>query len=138
VDALLNNATGAAGYYGAFGTNIHNDQPAPNANDEAIIASAQSHGVPVISYKQLLTWTDGRNASTIRGMSWSAGTFTFTTTVGAGANGLQVMLPIQGPSGTLTGITRGGSAVTYTVQTIKGVQYAMFAAATGTFQATYS
>ena len=76
--------------------------------------------MPVISYKQLLDWVDGRNSSTIRGLSWNAGTFTFVTTVGAGANGLQTMLPIQGPTGTLTGITRAGSPVTYTVQTIKG------------------
>ena len=43
-------------------------------------ASALARGVPVISYKQLLDWVDGRNASTIRGMDWNAGVFTFTTT----------------------------------------------------------
>jgi hypothetical protein len=48
------------------------------------------------------------------------------------------MLPIQGPVGALTGISRGGSPVTYTVQTIKGIQYAMFDAATATYTATYS
>ena len=138
VNTLLDNALGPLGYYGAFGTNIHNDSPAPQAKDEAIVASAQARGVPIISYKQLLDWTDGRNASTIRGLSWNAGTLTFVTTVAAGANGLQTMLPIQGPSGTLSGITKGGSAVTYTVQTIKGIQYAMFDAGNGTYQATYS
>ena len=111
-------------------------RPIPGA--EAIVASAQAHGAPVISYKQLLTWTDGRNASTIRGLSWNAGTFTFVTTVGAGANGLQTMLPLQGPTGTLASISRLGSPVAYTVQTIKGVQYALFAAETATFVATYS
>ena len=102
VAALLDNALGPNGFYGAFGTNIHNDFPAPNASAEAIFNSALTRGVPVISYKQLLTWVDGRNASTIRGMSWSAGTFRFVTTVGTGATGLQTMLPVQGPSGTLT------------------------------------
>jgi fibronectin type 3 domain-containing protein len=138
VNTLLDNALGPLGYYGVFGTNIHNDFPAPNSNDEAIVASAQARGVPIISYKQLLTWTDGRNNSTIRGLSWNAGTFTFTTTVAPGANGLQTMLPVQGPAGTLTSITRDGAPVSYTVQTIKGIQYAMFDAATATFQATYS
>ena len=94
--------------------------------------------MPVISYKQLLDWVDGRNSSTIRGLSWSSGTFTFVTTVGAGANGLQTMLPIQGRTGTLTGITRAGSPVTYTVQTVKGIQYAVFTAVTATFVATYA
>ena len=46
------------------------------------------------------------------------------------------MLPVQGPSGTLNAITRAGSPVAYTVQTIKGIQYAFFTAATGTYQAT--
>lgn len=135
---MLDNALGANGYYGAFGVNIHNDGPAPQAADEAIIGSAQSHGVSVISYKQLLTWVDGRNSSAIRGMTWNAGTFTFSTTVGAGANGLQTLLPTQGPTGTLSALTCGGSPVSYTTQTIKGVQYAMFDTITGTCQATYS
>jgi hypothetical protein len=94
--------------------------------------------VPVISYKQLLDWVDGRNASTIRGLSQVGSTFTFVTTVGAGANGLQTMLPTQGPAGTLTGITRAGSPVTYALQTVKGIQYAVFTAATATFVATYA
>ena len=138
VDALLDNAVGPLGYYGAFGTNIHNDFTAPQPDDEAIVASAQARGVPLISYKQLLDWTDGRNASTIRGLNWSAGTFTFVTTAGAGANGLQTLLPTQGPTGTLSALTCGGSPRSYTVQTIKGIQYAMFDTISGTCQATYS
>jgi hypothetical protein len=94
--------------------------------------------VPLITYRQLLAWTDGRNASTIRDLHWSNGTFTFVTTVGAGANGLQVMLPTQGPTGTLSALTCAGSPVVYTVETTKGVQYARFGAVTGSCQATYS
>jgi fibronectin type 3 domain-containing protein len=138
VDALLDNALGPNGYYGAFGTNIHMDYPAPNANDDAIVASAQARGVSIISYKQLLDWTDGRNASTIRGLSWSSGHFTFSTTVASGANGLQTLLPTQGPSGTLSALSCGGSPVSYSLQTIKGIQYAMFGSATTTCDATYS
>ena len=138
INSLLDNAIGAPGYYGAFGANMHNDDPAIHAGAETIIAAAQARSVPVISYKQLLDWVDGRNSSTIRGLNWSSGTFTFVTTVGAGANGLQTMLPLQGPAGTLTGITRAGSPVTYTVQTVKGIQYAMFTAVTATFVATYA
>jgi hypothetical protein len=138
VNALLDNAVGANGYYGAFGTNIHNDNQAPNPNDDAIVASAQARGVPLISYKQLLDWVDGRNGSTIRSMSWSAGTFTFITTVGGGASGLQTLLPTQGPTGTLSALSCGGSPRSYTLQTIKGIQYAMFDTITGTCQATYS
>ena len=130
IDTLLDNAVGPNGYYGAFGMNMHTDDPAPHAGAEDVVAAAQARGVPVISYKQLLDWVDGRDDSTIRGLSWNAGTFTFTTTVGAGANGLQTLLPMQGPSGTLSAISRGGSPVAYTVETIKGIQYAVFDAAT--------
>jgi fibronectin type 3 domain-containing protein len=138
IDALLNNALGVQGYYGAFGTNMHNDNAVLHPGSQIIVQTAQSRGVPVVSYKQMLVWTDGRNSSTIRGMSWSGGAFTFVTTIGAGANGLQTMLPTQGPTGTLSALTCGGSPRTYTVQTIKGIQYAMFDTITGTCQATYS
>ena len=138
VAALLDNALGSLGYYGAFGANMHTDNPAPHSGAEAIVAAAQSRGVPVISYKQMLDWVDGRDSSTIRGLSWSAGTLSFSLTVGAGANGLQAMLPLQGPTGTLTGISSAGSFVPYAVQTVKGIQYAIFPAATAAYQATYS
>jgi hypothetical protein len=138
VNTLLDNALGPNGYYGAFGLNIHNDNPAPNANDEAIVASAQARGVPIISYKQLLDWVDGRNNSTIRALSMTGGTLRFSTTVASGANGLQTVLPTQGPSGTLSALSCGGSPVSYSLQTIKGIQYAMFDATTGTCEATYS
>jgi hypothetical protein len=138
IDTLLDNALGPQGYYGTFGVNIHNDTPPPNPSDEAIVASAQARSVPLITYKQLLDWTDGRNNSTIRALTWNSGTLNFTLTVATGANGLQTMLPTQGPTGTLNTITRAGSPITYTTQTIKGIQYALFTATTATYQATYS
>ena len=138
LNALLDNAIGPNGYYGAFGANIHNDYPNINFLTEAMVESAQARSVPIVSYEQMLDWVDGRNASTIGSATWNAGTFTFTTTVGAGANGLQTLLPTQGPTGTLRSVTCAGSRVTYGVQTIKGVQYAMFGAVSGTCQAQYS
>jgi hypothetical protein len=137
VTALLDNAVGANGYYGVFGANMHTDNPAPHAGAEAIVAAAQARSVPVISYKQLLEWVDGRNSSTIRSMDWNAGVFTFTTTVGNGARGLQMMLPTQGPSGTLSTLTCAGSPKAFTVETVKGIEYARFDAVTGSCQATY-
>ena len=118
--------------------NIHTDDPPPSLAYEQVIAAAQARGVPLISYKQMLDWVDGRNSSKIGGVGWSAGTLTFTTTVGGGANGLQTMLPSQIQSGTLTALSCGGSPKTYTLQTVKGIEYAMFDTITGTCQATYS
>jgi hypothetical protein len=140
VDALLDGALGPNGYYGAFGTNIHHDFAGPRQQNEAIIESAQARGVPLISYKQLLDWVDGRNSSTIRGMSWDPATsrFTFTVTVGAGAAGLQMLLPTLGPAGTLSALTCGGTARPYASEVVKGISYARFDALNGTCVATYS
>jgi hypothetical protein len=131
ITALLDNALGPQGYYGAFGTNIHTDNSAPLPGYEQIVPAAQARSVPLISYKQLLDWVDGRNSS-------NAGVLTFVTTIGAGANGLQTMLPTQGPSGSLSALTCAGSPTAYTTQTIKGIQYAMFNTINGTCRATYS
>ena len=145
IDTLLDRAVGTAGYYGAFVANMHNDlsgggppawtYPGPGANQ--IVASAQAHGVPVVSSLQMLQWLDGRNSSSFGSITWSGNTLTFNITQATGARNLQAMLPTNGPSGTLSSITLRGNPVTFTTQTIKGMSYAMFAAATGTYQAVY-
>jgi hypothetical protein len=136
-DTLLNRALGPEGYYGAFTTNMHTDMAA-HAGSVAIVASAQARGVPVISSKQLLTWLDGRNGSAFGGLSWAGTTLSFTVSVGAGANGLQALVPANSAVGALTGITRNGSAISYSVQTLKGVSYAVFSATAGSYQAQYA
>ena len=127
----------ALGYYGAFIANMHTDS-ATTPQSDALIASAQSRGVPIVSGKQMPTWIDGRNASSYGDVSWSNSTLSFTVSVGAGATGLTGMLPTAGPNGTqLTGINRGGGAVTTRSETIKGLEYAIFTAAAGGYTATY-
>ena len=67
-DALLDNALGAARLLRRVRHQHAHRQPRRPTRREAIVASAQARGVPVISYKQLLEWIDGRNDSTIRGL----------------------------------------------------------------------
>jgi hypothetical protein len=138
IQSLLNNALGATGYYGAFGVLIHADNTGTNQALEDVVSNAQSRNVPIISSKQLLDWTDGRDNSTLRDLQWNAGTMTFSVSAATGSSGLQVMLPTQGPTGTLTTITLNGSSVPFTTQTIKGIQYAFFNAVTGSYTATYA
>ena len=102
------------------------------------MASAQARGVPVVTAKQMLTWLDGRNGSSFQAISWSGGVLTFGIAVGAGANGLQAMLPTSAAGSPLTTLTRGGVAVPFTRQTIKGIEYAVFTADPGTYQASYT
>jgi methionine-rich copper-binding protein CopC len=137
-DSLLDNALGSKGFYGAFNANMHTDSATEPQND-ALIASATARGVPLVSGKQMVDWTDGRNGSSFGSINWNANTLSFTVSVGTGANGLTGMLPTAGPNGTqLSSITRGGNAVSYTTSTIKGIEYATFTASSGSYSATYS
>ncbi|MFI5088974.1 MAG: N,N-dimethylformamidase beta subunit family domain-containing protein, partial [Terriglobales bacterium] len=142
VDTLLDNALNL-GYYGAFVANMHNDTADPSAASSvgaaAILASAQARGVPIISAVQLLKWLDGRNGSSFSLQSWDGATLTFNILVGANAQGLQAMLPAQFSGTPLNSLTLNGNAVSYTLQTIKGMQYAVFAATSnGTYSVQYN
>ena len=111
---------------------------APRASGaDAIVASAKSRGVPVVSARQMLTWLDGRNASSFKELEWDNGQLRFTIDPAAGANGLQAMAPVETGAGELSGITRAGNPVTTQVETIKGIAYATFPAAAGAYVATY-
>src|SRR3954464_7457777 len=144
-DALLNKALGPEGYYGAFTANMHTDFNAnqdgkdSKAGSDLIIASALSRGVPVVSARQMLEWLDGRNGSSFSVNSWDGEVLNFSiATGGAGANGLQAMLPVRVGALKLVGLTRaGGVAVPLAVRTIKGFDYAFFTAQTTSYDADY-
>ncbi|MBN2389862.1 MAG: DUF4082 domain-containing protein [Anaerolineae bacterium] len=138
VDTLLDRALGTEGYYGAFVANIHIDNLYSQSSAEHIITSAINSGVPVVSARQLLTWWDGHNTSSFRNLSWSGNTLNFSVSAGAGANGLQAMVPVHSAVGPLSSITLDGSPVTYSVETIKGVEYAFFTADVGVYVANYT
>jgi hypothetical protein len=137
INALLDNALGSQGYYGAFTANMHTDSVSSTGSD-AIIAAAQARGVPVVSARQMLTWLDGRNSSSFGALGWTTNVLSFTITVGTGATGLEAMVPMKGAVGDLTGITLNGNRITYTPRVMKGITYAFFPAAAGTYQATYA
>jgi hypothetical protein len=136
VNALLDKALGPQGYYGAFVANAHTDfNPSPMS--DAIVASAQARGVPIISAKQLLEWVEARNASSFASLRRTGNVVQFDVVAAAGANGLQALLPVQSGALSLQSLTRGGTGVAYTTSTIKGVSYAVFPAVGGSYAATY-
>jgi len=137
VDTLLDRALGPEGYYGAFTVNVHISSPSDDRAN-AIITSALEHGVPVVSGRQMLEWLDGRDASTFEDLAWSGNTLTFSIAIGAGARGLQAMLPTQSAAGELVNISRSGSSIFYQVQTVKGVEDAVFEASAGPYAAAYA
>ena len=101
------------------------------------MAAAQARGVPVVSARQMLTWLDGRNASSFQGVAFNGGQLTFTIAQASGAHGLEAMLPINGSTGALLGLTRNGAAVATSTRTVKGIAYAVFDAPSGSYVATY-
>ncbi|HET9646244.1 MAG TPA: Ig-like domain-containing protein, partial [Burkholderiaceae bacterium] len=137
IDTLLDRAIGAQGYYGAYTINAHTDT-ADTPEAEAVVASAQARNVPVVSSKQMLTWLDARNDSAFSAISRNGGSLTFSVTRAPNAIGLQAMLPMWSPSGVLSSLKRGSTAVPFTQAVIKGIQYAFFSADAGTYVATYA
>ena len=137
LNTLLNNAVGSSGYYGVFTANNHTD-PQEGANHAAnVVNAAKAHGVPVISAQQMLTWLDGRNASAFQGVAFNGGQLTFNIAQASGAHGLQAMLPINGSTGALQGLSRNGAPVATSTRTVKGIAYAVFDAQSGSYVATY-
>jgi flagellar hook capping protein FlgD len=136
--ALLDGALGTNGYYGAFTFQVHSDEVADAPGRDALVADAMNRGVPIVSERQLLTWLDGRDSSKFQNVLFGTdGKLRFSVAPGAGANGLEAMIPVQGRSGTLTTLTRNGQQVAYDTQTIKGVNYAILPDASGDYVASY-
>ncbi len=137
-NTVLDKAIGSEGYYGVFTANMHTDD-ASSAGSDAIIASALARQIPVISAKQMLTWLDARNNSSFGNMAWSNNQLSFTVTARNDAANLKAMLPFYSESSQLISITRNGTAVPFTQQMIKGMQYAFFAVTPGVsnYVATY-
>ncbi len=137
VNTLLDNALGTQGFYGVMTANMHTDSTSSSGSD-AIIASALARGVPVVTAKQMLAWLDGRNGSSFGSIAWNGNTLTFTVNAAVGSNGLRGMIPASASAGTLATLTVGGSPETWTIETIKGIAYAVFSAASGSYTATYA
>jgi flagellar hook capping protein FlgD len=133
MDGAINN-----GYYGAFTMQVHSDAPSYIPARNALVSAAMSRNVPLVTERQLLTWLDGRNNSSFGNINYASNALTFTIHTNADANGLEAMLPYEGPVGHLETLTRDGTAVAFRRETIKGVEYAMFPAQDGgSYRAAY-
>ena len=136
-NTLFDKALGPEGYYGAFTANMHTDRDTIPQND-ALMASALARGVPIVSARQMLSWLDGRNASSFSGLTWAGNTLAFTVNAHSAARNLQAMVPYYAGVGPIATIMRDGAPVTYTTEIIKGTAYAFVAAVSGSYQVTYA
>lgn len=131
----FDNALGATGYYGMFGS--HYDMTDSYAS--TLLSIAKSRHIPIITSQQALQWLNGRESSNFSQLTSTAlGKVTFTITTGEGAHGLQAMIPTDDKAGTLQTISIGAQPVTYRTDVIKGVQYAVFNAIPGNYTVIYS
>jgi hypothetical protein len=135
VTTLLDKAYGPEGYYATLVANMHTDSN-PNTASETILTAAAARGVPIISSKQLLKWLDTRNSSAFDSITWNGSALSFNVT--GGANGLTGMVPMTSGAARLMVISQSGVSRPFTVQTIKGLQYAFFSALPGNYTATYA
>jgi WD40 repeat protein len=138
INTLLDRALGSTGYYGAFTINAHTDvvfsDPA-----EKVVTSALARSVPIITSKQMLTWLDGRNSSSFQSITWNGKTLSFKVQRGNGANGLQGLIPLTSATGnTLKTLKLNGKTRSFSTENIKGIAYAKFSAAAGSYVATYA
>ena len=135
-DTLLDRALGPEGYYGAFVANMHTDyNPWPQC--DAMLASASNHGVAIISADQLLTWVDARNSSSFNSIVSTSGTLTFSVAANTNAVGLQAMAPVPGGY-SVSQVKSNGIPAAFALSRIKGVQYAVFPAPTGSYEVDFA
>lgn len=142
-EVLMDRALGPEGYYGAFVANMHTDPDTVIPGRDSlvwateIVLSAMARGVPVITARQLLTWLDARNASSISVISSSNGTQRFSVTANPNARGLQVMVPL--PDGyDVTTLLHNGNPVSFSLAQIKGIRYAVLPGVNGFYEMNYA
>jgi hypothetical protein len=135
VDALLDGALGPQEYYGAYVANMHTDY-ANSTGSDLIVMAAINRGVPIISSRQLLTWLDARNGSSMGTITWTNNILTFSVTASTNATGLQTMVPI--PVGyRVSNVTYNGGSTAFYLRGVNGMQYAFFNALTGNYVVTF-
>jgi hypothetical protein len=140
VDSFLDAAIGPQGFYGAFVVNMHSDNwyGWSYAGSDQVVASAQARNIPVVSGAQMVEWLDGRNSSYFSDITLSGDTLSFNITPAEGARNLKAMLPTQFGGDPLSVLAQDGIPIQYTLETIKGVEYAIFDAVLGSYAQTYT
>jgi hypothetical protein len=103
---------------------------------------ANARGVPMWNADRWLSFTETRHDANYSNVEWSSATgvlsFTLSSTATAGIN-LTTLLPLSFNGNALQSVTVDGSPQSFSTQTIKGVNVAFVAVASGshTFRATY-
>jgi hypothetical protein len=140
INTLLDNATGARGYFAAIAVNAHTDEPA-NPLADAAISAAKAHHVAILSAENLLDFEDARGNSFFADHSFNpaTGRLMFTIDLASGANRLQTLVPlVDAQGGEINSITLNGQGISFDKITIGGVHYGAFEAQSGPVVVQYN
>jgi len=137
LNTLITNATGSNGYYGYFTVLAHLDnQDISNKAEASVLSVAAANDVPVISGAQAQTFWAARNATAVSSPTYNTSTVTFS--VANPAANLLMLQPVKYGTKTISTIKTGTTTVAFGTQTINGISYAVFpAASAGSYVATY-
>jgi hypothetical protein len=116
------------GFYTAFVANFH---PVTYDGEKRLFALelmgyAQSYGIPILSAKNLLDFTDAKNRASYQNITYSNGQLRFTLNLPVGGSNLPVMLPYKHDGRILSNITVNSALQPFGIETIKGIEYAWF------------
>lgn len=137
LEALLDASSGPAGFPGFLVVNAHTDPGPGVVLCDAVVASARTRGVPVVSARQVLDWWTARESSSIGSRVSGDGELTLTVRATAGAGGLTLLVPARWGDGAVERIECGGREVTFDVVAFKGTDLARVPATTGTYLVRY-
>jgi hypothetical protein len=97
------------------------------------MAYANSRGVPIWSAEMLLDFLLMRDGASFENITWADDQLSFRLNAPDPGEGLTVMVPNEYQGASLTGITKDGASESYTVETIKGREYALVTTASGVY-----
>ena len=126
------------GFYGFLNANFH----PPNYGSYQTVAGnmmdyANTRGVPIWSAEKLLDFLQARNQARTENLAWNGTQLTFDFTALTPYTGLTLMVPAQAGGNDLLSIESGGNPVSFTIETVKGYDYAFFTASDGAYTAAY-
>nr|WP_280953910.1 Ig-like domain-containing protein [Methylobacterium terrae] len=133
IEVMLDRALGPEQFFGAFGS--HYDYS--DGYFDHLVSAARERGVALISAAQMLRWLDRREATRFEALAWNGHDLTFRVRLDPGPERVTGMLPVSVVSHRLAAITRGGHRVPFRVETIKGLDYAMFDLESGPYAVLY-
>ncbi|MBI1843950.1 MAG: hypothetical protein HYR89_05015 [Actinobacteria bacterium] len=130
IEVALDQALHDVGRATVLTANMHTDLGASSGSD-AIVAEARRRGVPVISARQLLTWLDGRSASSFGPVERDGHALRFAVTASDDVPGLTALVPLPPGCTDVRSVTCEGAVIPFEIEELWGVIHVVFPARSG-------